>query len=141
MKSYVYVIECRVDESSSKNNPVKIGYTKNLKKRLAELQVGNHFPLYLLAAVAYETEEEAREKEAHYHTMFKRHNLRGEWFKPIVKEGAALGHFYQLSSIQQRQGKVPSITNLFLAKIGMTEAKRAKLGKKHARRAAKKKTK
>lgn len=136
MKTYVYIIECRTDESSSEN-PVKIGYTSNLKKRLAELQVGNPSLLILLAAVAYESEELAAEKEAHYHKMFKRHNIRGEWFKPVVTQGAAMAHFYQLSSAQQRSGLVPSITKLFLAKATMTEGKKRKLRKKHARKGKK----
>ena len=136
MKTYVYIIECRTDESSS-SNPVKIGYTSNIKKRLAELQVGNPSMLILLAAVAYENEELAAEKEAHYHKMFKRHGIRGEWFKPVVTHGAAIAHFYQLSSMQQREGKVPSITNMFLSKVTVTEGKKRKLRKKHARKGKK----
>lgn len=136
MKTYVYIIECRIDESSS-NNPVKIGYTSNLKKRLAELQVGNPLELILLAATAYDSEEIAAEKEAHYHKLFKRHKIRGEWFDGVVTKGAAIAHFFQVCSMQMKTGAVPSITKMFLAKTTMTESKRRKLRRKHARKGKK----
>lgn len=133
MKTYVYIIECRTDESSS-DNPVKIGYTSNLKKRLGDLQVGSPYPLVYLAAVAYDSEELASEKEKHYHKMFNRHHIRGEWFKAIASQGAAMAHFMQLSSMQQVAGKVPSITKMFLKTLA-PQTKKSK--KKWARKRSK----
>ena len=133
MKTYVYIIECRTDESSS-SNPVKIGYTSNIKKRIGELQVGNPSLLVLLAAVAYETEQEAAKKEAHYHKMFNRHSIRGEWFKPVVMQGAAMAHFSQLSFMQQRDGKVPDIAKMYIAKVTQTKTSIRKNKRKWARK-------
>lgn len=68
-----------LDES---NKRVKIGITKNgdsLKRRLAELQVGNSHGLKIIAAVV------TRDKRDEYlermlHAEFNRYHIRGEWF-------------------------------------------------------------
>ena len=56
---------------------IKIGWSSNLRKRLAALQICHHSKLKLLAAFEGNIGEE---KDTQNH--FKEFNIRGEWFKP-----------------------------------------------------------
>ena len=66
---------------------IKIGYTNNLDRRLETLQIGNPLELELLHVILHETAEEAEEHEAKLHHKFRRHHLRGEWFRarPLLR--------------------------------------------------------
>ena len=66
----VYFITCE------KVDAVKIGITADVTTRLVTLQVGNPYPLALIAAIRGGKED----KESELHEQFKEHYLRGEWF-------------------------------------------------------------
>lgn len=61
----------------SKNGPVKIGWTRDVKKRLRTLQTAHPFKLEILATTAGGEIAEAR-----YHAKFADYRLEGEWFTP-----------------------------------------------------------
>lgn len=64
----IYFIQC--------NQAVKIGHTtRNPLERLQQLQIGNPYPLTLLATIPGE-----RPEEGHLHARFKEHLIRGEWY-------------------------------------------------------------
>ena len=56
----------------------KIGITKNLKRRLTQLQCGN--PDILLINCCYTTTND-RLYEKHLHSISEKFNIRNEWFK------------------------------------------------------------
>jgi hypothetical protein len=56
--------------------PIKIGWCKNIAKRLVELQCGNPARLSVLA-----TAPGRSHLEAEYHRRFAAHRLHGEWFE------------------------------------------------------------
>jgi hypothetical protein len=58
------------------NKAIKIGYSKNPKKRRAGLQSSNSSPLVLLGAI-----HGGLEHERGFHDKFAQHRLHGEWFK------------------------------------------------------------
>ena len=55
---------------------IKIGYSKNAKKRLANLQTANPHELVLLGTI-----QGGLEHEAALHERFARSMLQGEWFR------------------------------------------------------------
>ena len=63
----IYFVQCE--------RAVKIGYTKNVCKRLGELQSANPHKLQLLVSVPG-----SRGLEAAFHRAFKPYKVRGEWF-------------------------------------------------------------
>lgn len=71
-EGWVYFIGTKPGE------PVKIGHTNNLEKRLTAIQNGNHRELVLLAGVLV---SRAGDIEGRLHTRFEAHHLRGEWFR------------------------------------------------------------
>ena len=54
----------------------KIGYTTDLKTRLADLQVAHPYSLQVYATI----ENVSRNKETELHHLFKKKHVRGEWF-------------------------------------------------------------
>ena len=60
------------------NGNIKIGYSKNPKKRLIQLQTATISKLYIIGKISGNRQNE---KEIHQY-LFK-HRLRGEWFKPV----------------------------------------------------------
>lgn len=58
---------------------VKIGYSKNPKQRLKQIQTSVPFPVEILKA-----ENGNKETETRYHLRFQKHNTYGEWFQ--IKE-------------------------------------------------------
>jgi hypothetical protein len=61
---------------------VKIGISRNIKARLADLQVGNPVPLAIIATFAF---ADAGPVERAVHERFADARVRGEWFQ--LKEG------------------------------------------------------
>ena len=61
------------------NKTIKIGYSKNPKKRRAGLQSSNSSPLILLGAI-----HGGLEHEYAYHQKFAQYRLHGEWFKADI---------------------------------------------------------
>lgn len=67
----VYFIQCR------ESGYIKIGYARNPKMRLTELQIANWDVLQI---VALDCTEETTERQ--YHARFDHLRKRGEWFAP-----------------------------------------------------------
>jgi len=64
--------------------PIKIGFTKNVRKRLYSLNTSTPFPLQLL--LSYPADEEEEEE---IHDGLREIRLNGEWFLPhpfLLKE-------------------------------------------------------
>jgi hypothetical protein len=59
---------------------IKIGWTKNLRKRVAALQVTSSSPLRLIGVVGG-----GRNTEQWLHARLGEHRVRGEWFRPSAK--------------------------------------------------------
>jgi transcriptional regulator with XRE-family HTH domain len=59
------------------DGPIKIGYAKNIRNRLAFLQVASPFDLILIGQI-----EGDRSYERKLHRKFKKSRLTGEWFTP-----------------------------------------------------------
>ena len=59
---------------------VKIGVASDVGKRLAELQVGNHCRLDLIAEYPAKSMAHAYAIENEAHRTFRRNHIRGEWF-------------------------------------------------------------
>lgn len=75
---------------------VKIGHTSNLDRRMDQLQTGNHLQFKLLASFRYRKADRAATKEWTLHKKFKRHHVRGEWFKARpVRRYLARRKFYR----------------------------------------------
>jgi len=58
---------------------VKIGFAKDVEKRFAALQTGNHETLRLLKEIQGEIE-----LEQEIHSLLKKYHVRGEWYTPDV---------------------------------------------------------
>ena len=70
--------------------PIKIGYAKNIGKRLVHLQISNPYPLKLLGF--YKAD---KIHEAEWHSVFNWLRLKGEWFLP---------HLFLLKEIKLNSG-------------------------------------
>ncbi len=57
------------------NNTIKIGYSKNIKKRINSLKTASPYPLLLLGYI-----EGNMDMEKFLHEKFKRFHLEREWF-------------------------------------------------------------
>jgi hypothetical protein len=66
---FVYLIEC--------HEYVKVGYADNVAVRLSQLQTGCPYELRLLKAFPVDNMETAERK---MHELWKRYEVRGEWF-------------------------------------------------------------
>ena len=93
---YVYFIKERIGDLA----PVKIGYAKNVQKRLDELQIGNSRSLEILAVIGPISHERARNIESKLHRKFKKHHVRGEWFSGVVLKNM---HWIQEEVIDYRK--------------------------------------
>ncbi|WP_373886334.1 GIY-YIG nuclease family protein [Sphingobium sp. CFD-2] len=69
--SLVYFIQ------RGEDGPIKIGFTRNLKRRLGDFAVSIPEPVHLRLAI-----RGSRDVERHYHATFAAHRIMGEWFKP-----------------------------------------------------------
>lgn len=69
---FVYFVQAGV------GGPIKIGWSAQVKQRLASAQVDNHEELILRAMVPGGPQVEAR-----LHAVFASASLRGEWFRPV----------------------------------------------------------
>lgn len=67
----IYFIQCGI------NGPIKIGYSKNIKHRLSNLQHSNPIRLTLLTTINGD-----KIKELELHNKFKKFHIIGEWFQP-----------------------------------------------------------
>lgn len=58
---------------------IKIGHSRNLKKRLNSMQTGSSSKLKLLV-----WEDVGRAGEKQLHSIFSNSRVRGEWYKPTI---------------------------------------------------------
>lgn len=70
-RDFVYFIQ------SGANGPIKIGLARDPAERLDNLQVGNPETLSLVATL-----EGSFAVESFLHALFRRHLIRGEWYRP-----------------------------------------------------------
>jgi hypothetical protein len=88
---FVYLIEC--------HDFVKAGYADNVQVRLCALQTGNPYELRLLKA--FQTDHMIRD-EARIHALWKRYEVRGEWFQVPAGELAAVVNAESFEGIFQQ---------------------------------------
>lgn len=69
---YVYFIQCK--------EFVKVGYARNVERRLEALLIGCPFSMKILAKFPMESLEEARLLEADLHRKLHKWHKQGEWF-------------------------------------------------------------
>lgn len=77
-EGYVYFIQM------DRIGPIKIGFAKDVGKRILSLQTSSPYPLKLLCY--YKADQE---HELDWHSAFKEIRLKGEWFLPhpfLLKE-------------------------------------------------------
>jgi predicted GIY-YIG superfamily endonuclease len=84
-KHSVYVI-------GSGGGPVKIGYARNVNKRLQSLQIGSHEQLYVLETIDRLTHKEALAIERAVHKELADKRVRGEWFDVSLDEAMKAIH-------------------------------------------------
>lgn len=68
-RGFVYIIGC--------HQYVKVGFAENAEARLLSFQVGNPYELKLLAKFP---SNNMVEDEGRLHALWKRYEVRGEWF-------------------------------------------------------------
>lgn len=69
----------------SDNQYIKIGYTNNVNKRLAELQVGNGRKLSILFAIPVISNLAAQHTERILHNVYQDYIVSGEWYDILHK--------------------------------------------------------
>ena len=60
---------------------VKIGYAKNIRKRIADIACAVPFPLQVPAVISCATISDAQRVEREHHERFRELHYRGEWFR------------------------------------------------------------
>lgn len=80
MKYLIYFISCY---PSPREKYTKIGFSSNLEKRLAELQIANPFTLVVEHSIEVKSKMLARryERMFHKHLKHRKQHHKGEWFK------------------------------------------------------------
>lgn len=68
--------------------PIKIGYARDPRQRIREIQTGSETRLHLLAVV-----QGGRDLERQLHEEFSEYRLEGEWFRPVPKIKARIRKF------------------------------------------------
>lgn len=71
MNKFIYFIQCGTQ------GPIKIGFTKDILKRMQTLQTANHEKLHIIGMIAGSEQEEVV-----LHQKFAPLVIRGEWFQP-----------------------------------------------------------
>ena len=77
--NYVYVFAR--DSDNGLTSPVKVGISKNVAKRLSNIQTASPFPVKLAYAFALPDNRIARDIERAFHEMQKGQRTHGEWFE------------------------------------------------------------
>lgn len=74
IKECVYLIQ------SGDNGPIKIGFTRNLKSRLLNIQTGHPYKLKVLLTL-----DANIETEHDLHVKFSRYRITNEWYEPVAE--------------------------------------------------------
>jgi len=77
--SNIYFFENIINKNQFWKNKVKIGYSKNIEKRIKQLSIGNPYPIKLWYSFEIE-EKRASYIENQLHKKFKYSRKQGEWF-------------------------------------------------------------
>jgi len=100
----LFLVVYFVQESNSGN--IKIGYTGgDVKSRIDSLKTGNSNNLELVCAV-----DGGRELECALHILFKKDNIRGEWFKATDELIEVINEYkkrFAYSSIETSRANMP----------------------------------
>lgn len=64
-------------QAGGPGGPIKVGHSRDVNKRLSQLQTGNHLPLQVVAAMPF---EDAAERENNLHWLLSDYRIEGEWF-------------------------------------------------------------
>ena len=68
-----------------KKGPIKIGVAKDIQRRMSELQTANPYELKLISSIPCKSENDAYRLEKKIHSIFKKQNIRGEWFQGNIR--------------------------------------------------------
>lgn len=79
----VYFIQCGV------NGPVKVGRSKNVRKRMGDMQIAVPYTLHYRIGLGVVEYELSKRIEKLIHEQFWSLNIRGEWFKPEILSEAS----------------------------------------------------
>jgi predicted GIY-YIG superfamily endonuclease len=81
---YLYFIRQKSNKPISET-PIKIGITKNINRRLKELQTASPFKLEVIKSFDVSGDKKAKAIESTCHKILKRagKHLSGEWFKEV----------------------------------------------------------
>ena len=83
----IYFIVVKINKNRFWDNRVKIGISKNVKKRMGVLKTGNPFDLSIMYSFKIE-KSRAKYLENSLHRKFNWSHVSGEWFQmhPCIKE-------------------------------------------------------
>jgi Meiotically up-regulated gene 113 len=81
-------------QAGETDGPIKIGYSSNVRKRCADIQMYRDEPTSILAFIHCTDKEIANLEEQRYHRKFADQNLKGEWFEPKPILAWLLEHGY-----------------------------------------------
>ena len=84
--AYVYFIRCGIN-----HGPIKIGVSKDPVTRLSIIQVSNYEKMFLIGCTEWPDREIAFWEENRLHKEYRRHRIRGEWFKGNINIQKYLG--------------------------------------------------
>jgi len=79
--SFIYIVKQVNDDGF-----IKIGKANNVERRVASLQVGSPYKLKIIKIIKANTSSHALLIEKALHRKFKKHKVRGEWYKSCVSE-------------------------------------------------------
>lgn len=70
-------------ESSPETNPmhIKVGFSRDIKRRVMQLQTGNSYSLAIMGSINTYGEQEDRVIEKSLHKLHREKCVRGEWFE------------------------------------------------------------
>ena len=77
MKTFVYLIQHGY-------GGIKIGVSKDPKKRCKQLQTGNQKKLRVIATFSFKSKSEALIVEELLHRKFAQYRMNGEWFRKSI---------------------------------------------------------
>jgi len=93
-------------------NPIKIGYATNIDIRIADLQIGNPYSLYVLTVVPGN-----QQCEAMAHDRLYKYTALSEWFWPIWEVKKFVNHMQKIERAV-RDGHMHQIRQVVQAKSG-----------------------
>jgi len=102
----IYFIVCIQHKSKNYLNRVKIGYAKDVKKRLAGLQIGNPVALKVWYSFPIEVHR-ARDLEMDLHRKFRHSRTIGEWFMihNVIREWVS-EHKKRIQSVKEKPAHI-----------------------------------